>query len=101
MRSKAFHDYIVHDVFGNYSGITSRAMFGGWGIYKQGKIFSIIVGDQLYIKHTDQNASIFEEFESGPFTYKRKDGKEISMSYWLIPEEIMNDRDLISRLIVI
>lgn len=99
MRSHSFHDYVVHDLLGSFSGITSRAMFGGWGVYKNGKIFAIIVGEALYFKYTDSNKDIFASVESGPFTYKKKDGKTVSMAYWLVPEELMEDRERFHKLV--
>ena len=36
-KDQSFHDYVVNDVLVGISGITSRAMFGGWGIYPHTK----------------------------------------------------------------
>ena len=68
-------------------------MFGGWAIYKGGTIFGIIAGGELYFKVDDENRVEFEKLESHPFIYTKKDGKQIAMSYWLVPEEIIEDRD--------
>lgn len=92
-KDKSFHDYIVHDLFGDVPHITSRAMFGGWAIYKNGIIFGIIVAGELYFKVDDGNRSEFEKTESHPFVYTKSDGKPITMSYWLVPEEIMEDKE--------
>jgi DNA transformation protein len=92
-KDKSFHDYIVHDLLGNIRGITSRAMFGGWAVYQNGLIFGIIVEGELYFKVDDGNRREFEAMESHPFVYEKKDGKQITMSYWLVPEEIMEDRE--------
>ena len=92
-KDKSFHDYIVYDILGNLPGITSKAMFGGWAIYKGGTIFGIIAIGELYFKVDDKNRLEFEKLESHPFIYTKKDGKQIAMSYWLVPEEIIEDRD--------
>ena len=39
---KNFHEYVIGDVLGHISDITSRAMFGGYGMYLEGGIFAII-----------------------------------------------------------
>jgi DNA transformation protein len=91
-RNEEFHEYVMSDVFAGIPGITSRAMFGGWGIYKEGKIFAIIVEGELYFKVRDSNRSDFESRGSHPFTYENK-GKKVTMSYWLLPEEIMENRE--------
>jgi len=45
-----FVTYVIEDVLGDIPGITSRAMFGGYGIYRDGIIFSLIAFNQLYFK---------------------------------------------------
>jgi len=92
-----FLTYVLEDVLGHVPGITSRAMFGGYGIYKEGLIFSIIAYDQLYFKVGDKNIDDFKEVESHPFVYERDNHKKTTMSYWLVPEEVMNDKDKIKQ----
>ena len=92
-KDKSFHDYIVYDILGILTGVTSKAMFGGWAIYKGGTIFGIIAGGELYFKVDDENRVEFEKLESHPFVYTKTDRKRITMSYWLVPEEIIEDRE--------
>ena len=96
MRNDSFHDFVMQDLFGDFPGITSRAMFGGWGIYKDGKIFAIIAEGGLYFKVGDSNRADLESHGSRPFQYANK-GKTYTMSYWLLPEEIMENRDELSE----
>lgn len=93
-KDKSFHDYVMRDLFREFAGITSRAMFGGWGIYKDGVIFAIIVEGELYFKVDESNKDDFAKAGSHPFEYSRK-GQEIpiKMSYWLVPGEIMEDKN--------
>lgn len=67
-------------------------MFGGYGIYKNQVIFAIIVDSELFFKVGPQNRADFKLYDSHPFIYERK-GKKIAMSYWTLPEEIMNDEE--------
>lgn len=92
-RNSEFHDHIVYDILGAISGITSKAMFGGYGIYKNGKIFAIIIDGELYFKVGENTVADFKKLGSRQFTYKKKDGKKYKMSYWLLPEEIMEDKE--------
>ncbi len=71
-------------------GVTARAMFGGHGIYKNGKMFAILVDDELYFKVTDGNRADFVERGLKPFRYKRKN-KEVEMSYYAAPSECLDD----------
>ncbi len=92
-KDQSFHDYVVHDLLGKMPDITSRAMFGGWGIYKDGFIFAIIADGELYFKVGDNNRADFERAGSHPFVYTGGNHKPITMSYWLLPEEIMEDEE--------
>lgn len=92
-KDASFHDYVVYDLFVGISNITSKAMFGGWAIYKKEIIFAIIVSGELYFKVDDSNREEFERLESHPFVYSNKGGKPVTMSYWLVTEEIMEDRE--------
>lgn len=96
MRDDSFHEFVMQDLFGDFSGITSRAMFGGWGIYKRGKIFAIIADGELFFKVGDSNRSEYELHDSHPFIYESK-GKKMPMSYWLLPEEIMENKDMLAE----
>ena len=91
-RDAGFHEYIMNDVLGGMSSIKSRAMFGGWGIYKDGIFFALIADGELYFKVDDSNRADYEKRGSKPFIYSMRDGKKTTMSYWPLPGEIMEDR---------
>ena len=63
-------------------------------LHKDSVIIGIIVNDELYFKVDNQSAEIYKSRESKPFCYKARD-KIISMSYWLVPLEIMEDELLL------
>ena len=82
-KGTTFHDYVVFDLFGDTANITSKAMFGGWAIYKKGISFAIIVGGELYFKIDDSNRPEFERLESHSCVYSKNDGKPVTM--WVCP----------------
>lgn len=96
-----FKDYIVEDVLGHVSRVTSKRMFGGYGLYLEGAIFAIITSDtDLYFKVDDSNRAQYEAINSYPFVYsgwKDPKRKPITMPYWHIPEEIMENREKIEQ----
>jgi len=92
-KSKEFHEYVVHDLLAQIKGITSRAMFGGYGIYQNGKIFAIIVESILYFKVDERHIPDFKKYGSLPFSYKMKNGKKVVMSYWEVPEHVMEEHE--------
>ncbi|MEK7291871.1 MAG: TfoX/Sxy family protein [Actinomycetota bacterium] len=97
--NKSFHDYIVSDLLRDIPGISSRAMFGGWALYKDRSIFGIVIDAELYFKVDDGNRAQFERANSRPFTYAKRDGKSIVMSYWLVPAEFMEDKEVLNDLV--
>jgi len=92
-KDNSFHDYVVYDLLADIPGVSSCAMFGGWGIYKYGIIFAIIIDGQLYFKVGDSNRSDYEKYESVPFVYAKENNKKITMPYMLLPEEIMEEKE--------
>ena len=94
-RQSEFHEYVVFDLMGHIPGITSRGMFGGYGIYFDGIFFGLIADDTLYFKVDETNQKDYEAEGSKPFHYSRKDKKAITMSYWEVPEKIMENSELL------
>ena len=70
--------------------VTSRAMFGGHGIFHQGNMFALISDDTLYFKADEKNRPDYEARGLGPFSYERK-GKQLSMSYYRAPYEALDN----------
>jgi DNA transformation protein len=69
-------------------GITSKKMFGGYGIFHEGKMFAIVdPKGQSYLKTDDSNRTDFEAFGSH---------KHSRMPYLSIPEEIFNDPETLA-----
>ena len=91
-----FHEYIMQDLLHHIPGISSRAMFGGYGIYKDGFIFALIADDELYFKVDELNIAGFEKAGSEPFTYERGGHPRTEMPYWKVPADVMEDRELIA-----
>jgi DNA transformation protein len=47
--SRDYCDYVV-DLLSSWAKVSAKAMFGGYGMYRQGQIFAIVVDDTLYFK---------------------------------------------------
>lgn len=92
-KDQSFNDYVVNDLLKEVPGIASRAMFGGWGIYKDGLMFALIADGELYFKVGDSNRADYENAGSHPFVYSGGNHKPTTMSYWLLPEEVMEDEE--------
>ena len=89
-----FVNYLL-ELLAPVGGITSRAMFGGHGIYKDGLIFGIVIDDGFYLKVDDVNRREFEARGLTPFIYEmKKTGKSISLGYYQCPEEALESAAL-------
>jgi len=91
-KDESFHEYVI-DLFRNFPGITSRGMFSGWALYQDGIVFAIIAEGELYFKSDKDIQKYFEQADSHPFVYTRKDTRPITLSYWSVPEEIMENEE--------
>ena len=90
---KQFAEYVAHDLLEPLGSVTARAMFGGFGIYKDGIILGIIVDSRLYFKVDDTNRADYEAAGMKPFVYTAMKEKRVSMGYWEVPEEVMEERE--------
>ncbi|MCH8821713.1 TfoX/Sxy family protein [Patescibacteria group bacterium] len=96
-KDDSFHDYVMMEVFRDIDGITSKHMFGGWGIYLDGVFFALIGDGQIFFKVDESNRSDYEKHGSKPFVYTGHKGKDVTLSYWELPAEIMEDRDELEK----
>ncbi len=72
-------------------------MFGGYGLYLDGKIFGLIADEVLYFKTDGSNRPEYEARGSRPFTYETAKGRRVAMSYWEVPSEILEDVQLVAE----
>ncbi|MBN1265014.1 MAG: TfoX/Sxy family protein [Anaerolineales bacterium] len=81
----------VLDQLADWGGVTARKMFGGAGLYRNGKMFALISNDVAYLKVDDSNKDRFERAGSRPF--KPYQDKPQTMSYYEIPPEVLEDAE--------
>lgn len=83
---------LLKDCMHGLGHVSARRMFGGAGIYADGVMFGLIADDTLYLKADDKTKRDFESEGLGPFVYEGG-GRTIAMSYWRIPERLLDDPD--------
>ena len=86
-----FVDFIL-DLLGSFGSVRSRRMFGGYGIFRDDLMFGLVSDDMLYLKVDDHNREDFVQRGLEPFRYETK-GKLMNISYYLVPEECLDDPD--------
>jgi DNA transformation protein and related proteins len=87
----SFHEYVMQDVLSEVDGLTSRRMFGGYGVYQRDVFFGLIAENRLYFKVLPESQKLYKERGSRPFQYSAKDRKLVTLSYWEVPVEILED----------
>lgn len=89
-KKNEFVDYLL-ELLAPLGGVSSRTMFGGHGIYRDGLIFGIVIDDALYLKTDDVNRNEFDARGLKPFLYESKNqAKVVAMSYYQCPEEALD-----------
>jgi len=88
--SDDFTDYVL-DQLSSWGNVTARKMFGGAGLYRDGKMFGLIADDVAYLKVDDSNKEDFAKAGSTPFKpYPDKSGV---MSYYEIPPHVLEQSE--------
>ncbi|MBN2028652.1 DUF3788 family protein [bacterium] len=84
-------DFLIYvlDQLSTWSEVTARKMFGGVGLYRDGKMFGLIADDVVYLKVDNSNRDDFLQAGSAPF--KPYTDKPPSMSYYEVPSEVLEE----------
>lgn len=82
----------LHEVFERLGRIETRRMFGGHGVWHEGRMIALVAKDTLYLKSDAGSAEHFDKLNLPPFTYVRE-GKAMPMSYRLAPADLFEDRE--------
>ena len=83
-------NHAIEDLFSKTAPVSIRRMFGGKGIYVDGRIVALVVDGELMLKADAESAPRFEAAGCRQWTYEAKT-KTAAMPYWSIPEEALDD----------
>lgn len=86
---RAFADFVIGLMAGP-GLVHARRMFGGFGLYRDGLMFALIVDDRLYLKTDEHSLPDFLSRGLGPFTYGAR-GREVRVGYHEAPAEVFDD----------
>jgi DNA transformation protein len=85
---------LMADLVAPLPGATIRRMFGGLGLFVDGRMFALFTGERLYLKADDGNRAAFDAEGLPPFSYARRDGRvTVIASYRRAPEGLLDDPD--------
>lgn len=83
----------VLDLLHHTGSVSSRKMFGGYGIFHNGLMFALIADNELYLKADKLSIPFFEANDCLAFSYRKTGGKEYKMSYYQAPESFFEDTE--------
>ena len=85
-------EYIL-DLLHDEEGVSYKKMFGGYALLKNELAVALILRSEVFMKVDESNIDDYKLASSKPFTYY-KNGKEVSLSNWSIPGDVLEDKDV-------
>lgn len=84
----------IEDMFSGLGRVTIKRMFGGKGVYHQGRIIGLDFRDEMLLKADAVSAPAFEAAGASRWSYEGRGGKPVMMPYWSIPDDAFDDPDV-------
>jgi DNA transformation protein len=93
MKSDSFKEFIL-DQLRDLDGLSTRSMFGGYGLYQDGAFFGIIFKGRLYFKTDTTTVNEYTQREMKPF---QPNTKQTLKTYYEVPVDIIEDSDFLAE----
>lgn len=90
--SASFRQY-VSDQLSALDRLEIKRMFGGAGLYHDGRMFGLIDDDTVYLRVDDQTRPDFLARGMTPFHPVRADPKKVSLNYYQLPPDVLEDSE--------
>ncbi|MCK9512670.1 MAG: TfoX/Sxy family protein [Pigmentiphaga sp.] len=74
--------------------VEPRRMFSGHGLFLDGRMFALVIDDELYLKADAGNRPVFETRGMRVFSYSRR-GKIVELGYYALDAEAQEDEGLL------
>ena len=92
--SADFRDHLL-DQLEPLGPVSARRMFGGAGLYYGSVMFALLINDVMYLKTNEASQDNFEAAGTEPFSYQRGDKQQALKTLWRVPDEIMDDCEVL------
>jgi DNA transformation protein len=97
MAGAAFDPHFLVDLFAPFARVTTRRMFSGHAVYRDGVVFALALRDGLYLKADAETVPLFRAAGLAPFSYEVKGREKIVTSYWRMPDACLDDEEELRR----
>ena len=82
----------IVDRLSRFADVSSRFMFGGWGLYSDGVMFGLVDQGAVFLRADDVNRPDFEAAGQRQWVYEMR-GKPTPLPYFSLPEDDFDDPD--------
>lgn len=87
----------IEEMFQALGPVTVKRMFGGKGVYHQGRILALEVDGEILLKADGESAPAFEAAGCRQWAYEgKRNSRPVKMPYWSIPDEAFDDPDVMA-----
>jgi DNA transformation protein len=87
----------IQELFAEFGPVSVRRMFGGAGIFVDGRMIGLVSRDVIYLKADAETIPAFKQEGLAPFSYATKNGEHKLTSYWRMPERLYDDTEELAR----
>ncbi len=89
VKDDSFKEFVL-DQLRHLHGVSCRAMFGGYGLYRDEVFFGIVHDSRLYFKTDAETRPAYLEAGTRPF---RPNAKQTLKTYYEVPVEVIEDAE--------
>ena len=82
----------IRELFSAFGPVSVRRMFGGAGLYAEDVMFALALGGEIFLKADAETIPALQAEGSAPFVYQAK-GRRVVMSFWRLPDRLLDDPD--------
>jgi DNA transformation protein len=86
-QDSSFKDFVL-DQLRDLDHLECRAMFGGYGLYRDETFFGIMHGGRLYFRTDPSSRRTYTELGMGPF---RPNARQTLKSYYEVPADLVEE----------
>jgi DNA transformation protein len=90
-RDAEFVDHVL-ELFKPAGPASARRMFGGHGLYVDGRMCALVMDGRLYLKADDATREAFAAAGCTPFVYTGQK-QPIELGYWTVPEAALESAE--------
>jgi DNA transformation protein len=87
----------IVELFQEFGPVSVRRMFGGAGVFVDGRMIGLVARDVIYLKADAETIPAFQLEGLVPFGYATKNGERQLNSYWRMPDRLYDDPEELAR----